>query len=56
MMLAALIGYLVSLAILVPLAGNHGLWIALNLFLAMRGLFLLLRLKPKLDQTFTESQ
>lgn len=56
MMLAAFAGYLISLAVLVPLFGNHGLWAALNLFLAMRGLFLLLRLKPKLDQTFAESQ
>ncbi|MBP1851362.1 MATE family efflux transporter [Rhizobium halophytocola] len=56
MMVAALVGFLLSLAVLVPLAGNHGLWAALNLFLAMRGIFLLLRLKPKLDQTFAESQ
>ncbi|MCL6705665.1 MATE family efflux transporter [Pseudomonas sp. R2.Fl] len=56
MMLAAFAGYMVALAVLVPAFGNHGLWAALNLFLAMRGLFLLLRLKPKLDQTFAESQ
>ncbi|MBR0557123.1 MATE family efflux transporter [Ciceribacter sp. L1K23] len=56
MMLAAFAGYMASLAVLVPTLGNHGLWIALNLFLAMRGLFLLARLKPKLDQTFAATQ
>lgn len=44
MMLAAFAGYLLALAIFVPLFGNHGLWLALNLFLAFRGLFLALRL------------
>lgn len=38
MMLAAFAGYLVALALFVPLLGNHGLWLALNLFLAFRGL------------------
>ncbi|WLS04197.1 MATE family efflux transporter [Shinella oryzae] len=44
MMLAAFAGYLLALALFVPLLGNHGLWLALNLFLAFRGLFLALRL------------
>lgn len=56
MMLVALAGYLASVAVLVPLFSNHGLWIALNVFLGLRGLLLLLRLKPKTDQTFTDSQ
>ncbi|MGQ3077854.1 MAG: MATE family efflux transporter [Allorhizobium sp.] len=56
MMLLALTGYLVSVALLVPLFSNHGLWIALNVFLGLRGLLLLARLKPKTDQTFTDSQ
>lgn len=56
MMLIALAGYLASVAVLVPLFDNHGLWIALNVFLGLRGLLLLARLKPKTDQTFTESQ
>ncbi len=34
MMLVALTGYLASVALLVPVFGNHGLWIALNVFLA----------------------
>jgi multidrug resistance protein, MATE family len=56
MMLVALAGYLATVAVLVPLFSNHGLWIALNVFLGLRGLLLLARLKPKTDQTFTESQ
>jgi MATE family multidrug resistance protein len=56
MMIVALAGYLLTVATLVPLAGNHGLWVALNVFLALRGLLLLSRLKMKIDQTFAESQ
>jgi len=56
MMLLALAGYLASVAVLVPLFSNHGLWIALNVFLGLRGVLLLARLKPKTDQTFTDSQ
>lgn len=56
MMLVALAGYLASVAVLVPLFSNHGLWIALNVFLGLRGVLLLARLKPKTDQTFTDSQ
>lgn len=56
MMLLALAGYLGSVAALVPLLGNHGLWIALNVFLGLRGLLLLWRLKPKINQTFTDAQ
>jgi putative MATE family efflux protein len=56
MMLLALAGYLASVTVLVPLFSNHGLWIALNVFLGLRGLLLLARLKPKTDQTFTDSQ
>jgi Na+-driven multidrug efflux pump len=56
MMLLALAGYLASVAALVPVLANDGLWIALNVFLGLRGLLLLMRLKPKTDQTFTDSQ
>ena len=56
MMLVALAGYLACVAVLVPLFSNHGLWIALNVFLGLRGLLLLASLKPKTDQTFTDSQ
>lgn len=44
MMLAAFVGYLAAIGLFVPLLGNHGLWLALNLFLAFRGIFLALRL------------
>lgn len=56
MMLAALAGYVAALAILVPAFGNHGLWAGLNLFLLMRGLFLLGRIPAKAGQTFRAAQ
>lgn len=56
MMLAAFGGYLLALSVLVPAFGNHGLWLALNVFLALRGLFLLALLPRKLDQTFAAAQ
>ncbi len=55
MMLLAFAGYGLSLALFVPLFGNHGLWLSLNLFLALRGLLLLLRLPARVHQSFTES-
>ncbi|MDI6836823.1 MAG: MATE family efflux transporter [Rhizobiaceae bacterium] len=55
MMLLAFAGYGLSLALFVPLFGNHGLWLSLNLFLAMRGLLLLARLPARVHQSFTES-
>lgn len=44
MMLAAFAGYIAALALFVPLFGNHGLWLSLNLFLVFRGIFLAMRL------------
>jgi MATE family multidrug resistance protein len=55
MMLAAFALYLLALAVLVPLFGNHGLWLALNLFLAFRGLFLALRLPTLASRQFASS-
>ncbi len=55
MMLLAFAGYGLSLALFVPLFGNHGLWLSLNLFLALRGLLLLARLPARVAQSFTES-
>lgn len=52
MMLASLAGFCASLALLVPLYGNTGLWIGLNLFLLMRGGFLALLLRAKTTATF----
>jgi len=53
MMLAAFIGYLAALAVFVPLLGNHGLWLALNLFLAFRGIFLAMRLPALAGRQFS---
>jgi len=39
-MLVSVAGYLAAVELLVPWAGNHGLWAALLLFLALRGLTL----------------
>lgn len=52
MMLAAFAGYAIALAVLVPLFGNQGLWLSLNLFLALRGLFLLSRLPALAERRF----
>lgn len=53
MMLAAFVGYLAAIGLFVPLLGNHGLWLALNLFLAFRGIFLALRLPALAGRQFT---
>lgn len=53
MMLLAFAGYLASLALFVPLLGNHGLWLSLNLFLAFRGIFLALRLPALAGRQFS---
>jgi len=52
MMLAAFAGYLLALGLFVPFLGNHGLWLALNLFLAFRGIFLALRLPALAGRQF----
>ncbi len=52
MMLISLIVFLVSWWIAVPLIGNHGLWLALEIFLVARGITLFLRLRTKASQTF----
>lgn len=56
MMLLAFAGYLAALALLVPAFGNHGLWAALNLFLLMRGLFLLMLVPRRSRQAFLSAQ
>jgi len=52
MMLAAFVGYIAAIGLFVPLFGNHGLWLALNLFLAFRGIFLALRLPALAGRQF----
>src|SRR5690606_35996495 len=56
MMLLSFAGYCAALALLVPALGNHGLWLALNLFLLMRGLLLLCLVPRKVRQSFTAAQ
>ena len=55
-MILAFIGFIVALAILVPLAGNTGLWLSLNLFLLMRGVFLAIGVPRLRDQIFLPAQ
>ncbi|MGR9134218.1 MATE family efflux transporter [Rhizobium leguminosarum] len=55
-MLISFAGYLLMLAVFVPLFGNHGLWLAMNAFLLFRGFFLAMLVKPRADQTFRPAQ
>ena len=52
MMLVSLIVYLIVWYFAVPYLGNHGLWLALEVFLGIRGITLYRRLKVKADETF----
>jgi multidrug resistance protein, MATE family len=52
MMLASLAVFLAVLAVAVPVFGNHGLWLALNVFLLARGFALAARLGPLSARTF----
>ncbi|MBX4910295.1 MULTISPECIES: MATE family efflux transporter [Rhizobium] len=55
-MLMSFAGYLVMLAVFVPLFGNHGLWLGMNAFLLFRGFFLAMLVRPRADQTFRAAQ
>ncbi|KRB58876.1 MATE family efflux transporter [Rhizobium sp. Root708] len=55
-MLMSFAGYLIALAVFVPLYGNHGLWLAMNGFLLFRGVFLATLVRPRADQTFRSAQ
>lgn len=52
MMLLSLLVFVVGLVVLAPLFGNHGLWMALHLFLITRGFSLLAILPLKLRAAF----
>ncbi|MBZ0218515.1 MAG: hypothetical protein K8F25_18305, partial [Fimbriimonadaceae bacterium] len=52
MMLASLVIYLVASWLFVPVLGNHGLWLALNIFLGVRGLTLYWRYPRRANATF----
>ena len=55
-MLMAFGGYLAALAVFVPSFGNHGLWAALNIFLILRGILLVVLVRRRADQSFTFAQ
>jgi MATE family multidrug resistance protein len=55
-MILAFMGYLAALAMLVPVGGNTGLWLSLNVFLVLRGVFLALGLPKLRDQVFRAAQ
>ncbi|MBY3596538.1 MATE family efflux transporter [Rhizobium bangladeshense] len=55
-MLMSFAGYLLMLAIFVPLFGNHGLWLGMNAFLLFRGFFLAMLVRPRADQIFRTAQ
>ena len=52
MMLISLAMFLATWWIAVPLIGNHGLWLALNVFLGIRGITLYWRMMSKREQEF----
>ena len=52
MMLASLALYLLVWAVAVPVFGNHGLWLALLVFLSARGLTLAWRCRVRARETF----
>ena len=53
MMLLSLVAFLGTWWIAVPLLGNHGLWLALEVFLIFRGITLFMRLPARARQTFS---
>lgn len=54
-MLLSLAAFTAAMAVLTPLFGNHGLWVALHIFLLMRGLGLLAMLPRRERATFAVS-
>jgi len=54
MMLLSLVAYLAAWFVLTPWLGNHGLWIALEVFLGARGISLYSRIPKKAALAFTQ--
>jgi len=52
MMILSLMLYLLSWQLLKEPMGNHGLWLSLHLFLIIRGITLVFRLRPNVVKTF----
>lgn len=55
MMLLSLVVFLIAWWLLMPLYGNHGLWIALLIFVGVRGITLSLRYPVRLRRSFPET-
>ena len=55
MMLVSLAVFVAAYYALFPVLGNHGLWIAMELFLGIRGLTLLAACRKRADRTFAVS-
>nr|WP_319386256.1 MATE family efflux transporter [uncultured Roseibium sp.] len=55
MMLLSLAFYVAAYYLLFPVLGNHGLWLAMSLFLGLRGLTLLAVCKRRADTAFAHS-
>lgn len=54
-MALALVSYLAILFAVVPALGNHGLWLAFNIFLLTRGLLMLALLPHRTRKTFAQT-
>ena len=52
MMLVSLVAFLATYYLAVPRLENHGLWLALEVFLGVRGLTLLARLPKRAAESF----
>ncbi len=55
MMILSFLIYMLAWWVFMPLWGNHGLWLALEVFLGVRGVSLLARLKARRNSTFAKS-
>jgi Na+-driven multidrug efflux pump len=51
-MILSFIGFVIALAVFVPLAGNTGLWLSLNVFLLLRGILLAISVPKLRDRIF----
>ena len=51
-MIMSVVLMIIAYYVFFPILGNHGLWLALNIFLGLRGLLLYLRLKGRENATF----
>jgi putative MATE family efflux protein len=52
MMVLSLVVFVIAVWLAVPVLGNHGLWLALNLFLGLRGISLIVLVNRRAARTF----